>query len=215
MVKSGDSLSSIAVAFKTSVETLTDLNALKGERILIGKHLQVPWPNNHLAAAQDLHVVTHDVLPGESLGTIAERYNSDSQCIRLLNRLPDDRIRRGQQLRIPTTGPQLEQTFFDEVVDSGDTLGRIARKHKLQSVLVRHLNPKLNWRNLKIGQLVKLLRWTEKPTKTSPVEGLIGELPARPMVRSVPAPVAPKAVAIPEGPAPLIVPLPGEPTVAP
>ena len=41
-VKSGDSLSKIAKAYGTSVETLKVINRLEGDKILIGQLLQLP-----------------------------------------------------------------------------------------------------------------------------------------------------------------------------
>jgi LysM repeat protein len=44
---------------------------------------------------------THQVGPGDTLSGLAQRYDVTTQQIRDLNRLPDDRIRLGQQLLIP------------------------------------------------------------------------------------------------------------------
>lgn len=44
---------------------------------------------------------THRVSPGEAVTTIARRYRTTPDVIRQLNRLPNDRIRIGQRLRVP------------------------------------------------------------------------------------------------------------------
>jgi LysM repeat protein len=44
---------------------------------------------------------THLVRPGEAVTTIARRYRTTPDVIRQLNRLPSDRIRIGQRLRVP------------------------------------------------------------------------------------------------------------------
>jgi LysM repeat protein len=45
--------------------------------------------------------VTHVVRYGESVTSIARRYRTTNAAIRELNRLPNDRIRAGQRLRVP------------------------------------------------------------------------------------------------------------------
>ena len=207
VVKNGDSLSAIALAYKTSVKTLQELNNKRGEKIVIGSRIQVPWPDTQLAAAQDLRTTDHEVLPGDSLGSIAARYNSDAHCIRLLNALPDDRIRIGQKLRIPTTGPDYTRTDVAYTIAGGDTLGKIARNHELTTLVVRHLNPKVNWRQLKIGQTIRLVRWEEKAmvpkAQPEPTPEPVVAIPPRPEIVPVPAPV--KA----------IIDAPAQPNVAP
>lgn len=50
---------------------------------------------------------THRVSPGEAVTTIARRYRTTPDVIRQLNRLPNDRIRIGQRLRVPLPGDSL------------------------------------------------------------------------------------------------------------
>ncbi|MBV9879555.1 MAG: LysM peptidoglycan-binding domain-containing protein [Gemmatirosa sp.] len=47
--------------------------------------------------------VSHVVRSGESVTSIARRYHTTPDVIRQLNRLPNDRIRIGQRLRVPQT----------------------------------------------------------------------------------------------------------------
>jgi LysM repeat protein len=203
VVQNGDSLSAIAHTYKTSVKTLQELNNKKGERIVIGSRVQVPWPDTHLASAKDLRATTHEVLPGDSLGTIAERYNSDAKCIRLLNALPNDRIRIGQKLRVPTTGPDFVRDDVKYPVAPGDTLGRIARQSKLTTLVVRHLNPQVNWRQLRTGQTIRLVRWTEMEVKAPTLDLEALEAPTRPEIVPIPAPMdAPINVQETQNPAP-------------
>jgi len=199
VVKNGDSLSAIAHAYKTSVKTLQELNGKKGERIVIGSRLQVPWPDTELAVAKDLRTTHHEVLPGDSLGTIALRYNSDAHCIRLLNALPDDRIKIGQKLRIPTTGPDHIRTDYTYTIRGGDTLGKIARTNDLTTLVIRHLNPKVNWRQLKIGQTVRLVRWEQKEITLAPAPVQLDLEPVEisPKPEIVPVPAPSEATAVP------------------
>lgn len=50
---------------------------------------------------------THRVVPGEAVTTIARRYRTSPDVIRQLNRLPNDRIRIGQRLRVPLPSDSL------------------------------------------------------------------------------------------------------------
>ena len=159
VVKNGDSLSAIALAYKTSVKTLQELNNKRGEKIVIGSRIQVPWPDTELAAAQDLRTTVHEVLPGDGLGTIALRYNSDAHCIRLLNALPDDRIKIGQKLRIPTTGPDYIRTDVAYTITGGDTLGKDCANARIDdacreaSKSKNELAPAQDWPNHSSGAL--------------------------------------------------------------
>lgn len=202
-VQAGDSLSSLAKAYKTTVGTLMDLNSLKSERIITGKHVQVPWPDNHLAAAKDLRVVEHVVFPGDSLGGLAERYGSDADCIRLLNRLSNDQIKVGQLMRIPTAGGAWLRKDVTYTVGAGDTLGSISRAHGVRTLVLRHLNPGAQWSRLKIGKSLRLVRWEQVVATHVDVEALIEEVP-KPFLVPVPAPDA--GVTTTQGPASVPVP---------
>ena len=68
----------------------------------IKKYLRENAPPGTLMA--DIGRTTHLIRSGETLSTIAQRYDIDIQTIRRHNALKGDRIRAGQVLRIPLTG---------------------------------------------------------------------------------------------------------------
>ena len=87
VVQNGDSLSAVAHRYGTSMNTLAKVNNLKDHKIQIGSLLEVPWPTETLRKATKINVVRHEVLPGDNIGAIAERYDSDVKSIMLLNKI--------------------------------------------------------------------------------------------------------------------------------
>lgn len=70
-VQKGDTLSTIAQKFGISEDTIKWANDLSGEDLSIDQELQIlPWTG-----------IMHKVLPGETVYTIAQKYNTDAQKI--------------------------------------------------------------------------------------------------------------------------------------
>lgn len=91
-VKSGDTLSEIAVAHKTTTAALANLNGISNpNKIYVGQVLKVP-----------AKYTTYTVRSGDSLSKIAARYGTTYQTIAKLNGISDpDVIKVGQILKIP------------------------------------------------------------------------------------------------------------------
>ena len=113
-VRPGDTLSTIAARYHTTVEALVELNNLPGNGNLIyaGSTLRLPGHGHHKAghASRHSHVVvtTYTVRPGDSLYAIASRFNASPERIAHRNHLPSSLIVViGQKLRIPhrVSGP--------------------------------------------------------------------------------------------------------------
>ena len=95
-VKSGDTLGAIALRFDTSVGELKSLNGLNSNLIRIGQVLRVNGGNAVYAEGNTTHVVRS----GESLWTIARRYNTTIAALESVNTV-GRYLKVGQQLRIP------------------------------------------------------------------------------------------------------------------
>ncbi|HHT26397.1 MAG TPA: LysM peptidoglycan-binding domain-containing protein [Firmicutes bacterium] len=98
-VKTGDTLWALAQKFKTTIETLLKLNPeIKMDEIYVGQRIKVkgavllPAP----VAKDGIHVVQ----TGESLWTIAKQYDTTIEKLMEWNKLTDDAIWAGQQLRV-------------------------------------------------------------------------------------------------------------------
>ncbi len=111
-VQQGDNLSDIATRFGTNILILLRLNPSIDPTTLIiyvGQKILVPPPNMELPTATSVStlvppgtLITYTVLPGDSLGTIAVRFNSTVDAIVKENKLANaNDINAGDILKIP------------------------------------------------------------------------------------------------------------------
>jgi LysM repeat protein len=96
-VKRGDSLTAIAQRYGTTVQVLQDVNGIApGEVIQPGQKIKIPvagaTPSPHLYTVQR----------GDTLSSIAQRFNTTVEILQRLNNLPNrSLIRTGQVLKVP------------------------------------------------------------------------------------------------------------------
>ena len=113
-VTSGESLSSIARDYATTVAELSRLNNLREETIYIGQMLKVPGKDNappqqrtySPQTAPELEpgsYQTYEVQDGDNLFRVALRFGTTVEEIRRVNGLETEVIYTGQALKIPTT----------------------------------------------------------------------------------------------------------------
>ena len=109
-VKSGDVLSRIAANQGVTLSELRSANQLSGDLIRVGQKLVIPLPEGAIGSTafqrrgQGLQVV---VAPGDSIFSIAERYNVVPRDIVLLNNIRDPAlVNPGQTLFIPSQSSQ-------------------------------------------------------------------------------------------------------------
>jgi membrane-bound lytic murein transglycosylase D len=108
-VRSGDTLSSIAARYKLSVSELKELNGLRSDRILAGQSLKVGTTTAISgsssakaapASESTSKVTTYTVKRGDTLGSIAERYDCTVSEIKSWNAIRGSTIYPGQKLKI-------------------------------------------------------------------------------------------------------------------
>ncbi len=128
IVQPGETLSSIARHYNTTVWAIMSANGLVSQTIWAYRALFIPTDSGTA-------MVMHVVLPGETLYTIAQRYGTSVALLMMANHLTDYRLSVHQTLVIPPEGwngwpelfsPGMEQSY---VVEAGDTLFSIARSH--------------------------------------------------------------------------------------
>ena len=121
-VKKGDTLYSIANRFNTTVQALKSLNNLTSNILTIGQTLKIP-------TSEENTQTTYTVKSGDTLYSIANRFNTTVQAIKSLNNLTSNTLTIGQILKIPTTDNNLPEEGTDEyTIQSGDSLYSIAQK---------------------------------------------------------------------------------------
>lgn len=171
-VAHGDTLGGIAKRYGCTVKALQKKNRIKGHVIVVGKSLKLPKsckqpPEGSLKAAGK--VVTHTVLPGETLGHVAKRYDTTVDAIKRRNRLKGTTIKIGQKLKVKTKVAVRERRKVVYRIQAGDTLSEIAHRFGMSWKEIQALNPRKDPEHLKIGD--KLTLYFEGPSKSSETVG--------------------------------------------
>ena len=151
VVKSGDSLYSIARKYNTTVDELKRLNNLSSNVLSIGQVLKIPSSSESNNTGSGTGTTnTYVVKSGDSLYSIARKYNTTVDEIKRLNNLTSNLLSIGQVLKIPSGSST--NTY---VVKSGDNLYSIARKYQITVDELKKLN-NLTSNLLSIGQVLKV-----------------------------------------------------------
>lgn len=148
IVKKGDSLYSIANKYNTTVEELKRINNLTSNILSIGQVLKLPSDKTS-AVENEENTISYTVQKGDSLYSIARKYDTTIDRIKDLNNLTTNLLSIGQVLLIPTD-TNLETTY---TVQKGDSLYSIAKKYNTTVDRLKQLN-NLTSNLLSIGQIL-------------------------------------------------------------
>ena len=158
-VKKGDSLYSIAKKYSTSVEEIKRINYLTSNNLVIGQVLRIP---EMYTKPEDMvlpNYVNYKVVKGDTLYSIARKFNVSVDSIINDNSLKSNTLTIGQNLKIRSS--VVEECFGEDyvvdksyVVVKGDSLYSISKK---LGVSVDYLKNKNNLSNnlLSVGQILK------------------------------------------------------------
>ncbi len=130
--------------------------------IFVNESKPVPVVGSDTAKTPAVSYSYHKVRSGETLGTIASRYNTSVAEIQRINGLRSTKIYVGQRLKVKgssTTSPTKPSTTTGKKyysVRSGDTFGRIAQRHRMTQTQLKRLNPRININRLQIGQKIRI-----------------------------------------------------------
>lgn len=149
VVQPGESLSSIAQKFSTSVESIKDENRLQSNIIYIGQQLAIPTFERNIYYVQ----------PGDSFYTIATRFGIDPEELKRMNRLQGNTLFVNQQLVIPEEN---EVTYY--VVQAGDSLYSLSQRFDTSVQAIKRLN-NLQSNIIYIGQRLKISEGYERQTE--------------------------------------------------
>lgn len=101
-IRNGESLSTIARKYHTTVSKLKELNGMKNSNIRAGRTIKVPGSGMSYSDAKSSGITkSHKVKSGETLGSIAMRYGTTTNALKRANNLNSSLIRVGQVLKIP------------------------------------------------------------------------------------------------------------------
>jgi membrane-bound lytic murein transglycosylase D len=155
-VRRGETLSTIARRYHTSVNRIMRANNLRRSNLIRAGHvLKIPQRGYASAAAatpksykRASHSGTHYVRKGDSLWIIAKRYGTTVQQIQAVNGLNSSVLSIGQALKIPGYKPDpLPDTakLSTYYVKRGDSPYTIAQKHNMplgRLLLINKLHPR-------------------------------------------------------------------------
>ncbi len=161
-VKSGDSLWKIANKYNTTVDTLMNINNLKGTTLTINQQLLIPKTENiEIDVKEEPKGIEYTVKAGDSLSKIANSYGITVDRIKSANKLTGNTIYVGQKLLIPVSDTKVEEkepttsAGINYVVVKGDNLYTIANKYGVSVNDIKSLN-NLSSNTLQIGQVLKI-----------------------------------------------------------
>lgn len=144
-VERGDSLYSIANRFGTTVDTLKKLNNLTNNLLSIGQILKLPTTED-ISTTEESYIVQS----GDTLYSIARKFNTNVNELIRLNNLSGTALRVGQILKLPST-TETTQTIY--TVKRGDSLYSIAKTFNTTVDEIKRLNNLTN-NLLNVGQIL-------------------------------------------------------------
>lgn len=146
VVQSGDSLYSIARKLGTTVGELKSLNNLTSNTLSVGQILKIP---SEFVSEDENEIYT--VKAGDSLYSIANRFNTTVDELKSLNNLSSNVLNVGQLLKIPSA----VVTPNTYTVQRGDSLYFISNKFGITVDELKKAN-NLTSNTLSVGQVLKI-----------------------------------------------------------
>ncbi len=147
-VRRGETLSTIARRFRTTVPVLMEMNRLKSaHRIRAGTRITVPVPALTLAKTSNTTrrsigtASSYVVQRGDTLWDIARAHRVSTRDLKRWNNLNGSLIRPGRTLRVDRDGPQADPPAWQQHrVRRGETLSTIAKRYRTTVAVLMEVN---------------------------------------------------------------------------
>jgi membrane-bound lytic murein transglycosylase D len=145
-VRQGETLNSLAKKYKTTVAAIRSVNKLSARQMIAaGQRLNIPIQSARGAdparPQKMVNPVRHSVQKGETLTSIAMKYDTSIGDIRNINQLKDDALKIGQMLLIPNSRSGAVKTSEKKyIVQKGDNLSQIAAQNNISLERLLKLN---------------------------------------------------------------------------
>jgi LysM repeat protein len=173
VVESGETVSTIAKLYGSTIKAILQANSLKENTILkVGQELIIPLP-----VAQTLTPTptltpsptpfVYTIKPGDTLSTLAKKFGTTVEALMEANGIADaTRIQVGTGITI-VQPPDYSATMAYETyeVQQGDTLYTLASKFKMSVAQIKEVN-NLTGDRLGVGQKLRIPIGTATPTPT-------------------------------------------------
>ncbi len=216
-VKAGDSLIKIAKENNSSVDAIASANGIsKDASLKVGQKLIVPTveasaaassgpvliaPSETQQASSDIYLVQK----GDSLSKISLKYNTSVDKLMKLNSLSSTNIKVGQKLKVPLSGtaavvekssaPKADASESKDTIthkiQSGETLGGIAKKYNTSVKSLTELNGIKDPRKIRVGQVLKVSAPAKSAEKPAAISKPATPTPEDVKADATPAPTVP------------------------
>lgn len=161
VVKKGDSLWNIAKTYGLTVEKLKEINNLSSNTLHIGDVLLIKDENAQTTPPNNETAQYHTVVKGDTLYSIARKYNTTVDTLIKNNNLKSNTLTIGQKLIISEN-----TTASTYTIKKGDTLYSIASKYNTTVEAIKSANNLTN-PTLSIGQQLIIPAQTSGETITT------------------------------------------------
>ena len=148
IVKPGDTLYRIANQYNVLIDDLISFNNLSSNILTIGQKLIIP-----IKPVTEEDYVVYEVMPNDTLYSIASRYNTKVDSIKSFNNLTSNVLNIGQILQIPLENTEFTYQTYE--IRPGDTLYSIAKRYNTTVSEIMALNRDIS-SILRIGQVIKI-----------------------------------------------------------
>lgn len=174
-----ETLYAISRRYRTTVDAIVENNKGAADGLEIGQVLRVPYTAPAKSTvAKKTDDITHEVVPKETMFSIAKKYNVSVDEIKQWNNLPSTSLSIGQTLIIKkkgaapvtNTNPQVavNQTLTRKgvhTVATQETMFSIARQYNITTQQIKDWNG-LTGNDLKVGQVLMVAEPEKAPVTT-------------------------------------------------
>lgn len=169
-VKRGDTISEIAEKFGVGINQIKKWNNLRNNNLLAGKTLKIYGSSSSSSygdktTKSSSNIIYYKIKPGDSIGSIAEKYGVSSSQIRQWNNISGNKIIAGNSLKIysdsdvndiPVTTKNTKVNGNDfYIVKNGDTLYSISVENQISVAKLKSIN-NLTSNKIKVGQKLRV-----------------------------------------------------------
>jgi membrane-bound lytic murein transglycosylase D len=158
-VRSGETLSTIARRYRTSVSSIMRANGMRRSHYIVaGKKLKIPRKGYTVMTAssantsKNMPTFRYRVRSGDSLWILAKRYGTTTKTIQNLNNLSSTRLYIGQTLNLPDRNTASSGNGSTYYVRKGDNPAAIARRHNMSLTRLLQLNNLTTYSKIYPGQ---------------------------------------------------------------
>ena len=173
-VRRGDTLSGLALRFRTSVRSLKANNTIRrGNRIYIGQVLQLPKgkskPSIRYAnyTPKNYTLVSYRIRKHDNLSKIAKRFNTNTRFLTKINHIKNpNSLYPGQRIKIPQSGLPIRLAKLEKKkkrikgdyywVKKNDNLSKIAKRFDTSVTYLKSVNRMRDPNSLHPGQKLRI-----------------------------------------------------------